>query len=363
VLWSPIGPHLAYNSEHGRWPQPTGSVPARASSQAAPGSRPFCRRVAMNPDLLPLLRCPATGRTLELRHDSLVADGRIYPIVDGVPILIASDRSIFTAESYESGTKSSRAGASLALRMLHWMDERLPSLAYDDSGDGGRRGHFLSLLREQVERPRVLIVGAGDRGVLKSEADMDVIDTDVFVGGNTDIVCDGHDLPFADECFDAVIGVAVLEHVADPPRVVEEMTRVLKLGGLVYSDIPFLQHVHLGAQDFTRYTLLGHRRLFRHFDTLLCEPNAGPMSSLLWAIDGVMLTLCSHNRTLWRLAARASRLLVGWLAPMDRWLLKMPGAADAACGTVFIGRKRLDPIDDRAVIAEYHGVCTTPNVV
>jgi len=317
----------------------------------------------MKPDLLPCLRCPATGRTLKLRDDKLVADGRVYPIIDGVPVLIANYRSIFTAENYKSRTESPCSRTSLSRRILHWVDKRLPSLAYDDAGDGGRRADFISLLRERGGRQRVLIVGAGDRGVLKGEPDMDVIDTDVFIGVNTDVVCDGHDLPFVDGSFDAVIGIAVLEHVADPPRVVEEITRVLKPAGLVYSDIPFLQHVHLGAQDFTRYTLLGHRRLFRHFDTLLSEPNAGPISSLVWAIDGVILTLCSHNRTLWALGTRASRLLFGWLAPLDRWLLRMPGAADAACGTVFIGRKLAAPVDDRAVIAEYHGACPTPDMV
>jgi SAM-dependent methyltransferase len=322
----------------------------------------LCKHAAMKAALLPLLRCPATGRTLELRDNKLVADRRVYPIVDGVPVLIASDRSIFTAENYRPLPESSRSGSGFPRRILHWVDAQLPNLAYDDAGDGSRRARFTSMLREREGRQRVLIVGAGERGVLLDEPDMDVVDTDIFIGANTDIVCDGHDLPFADESFDAVLGIAVLEHVADPPRVVEEMTRVLKSDGLVYSDVPFLQHVHLGAQDFTRYTLLGHRRLFRHFETLLCEPSTGPVSSLAWALDGVLLALCSHNRSSWRLAIRASRLLFGWLAPLDRWLLRTPGAADAACGTVFIGRKLVVPVDDSAVIAEYQGACPTPHM-
>ena len=308
-----------------------------------------------------LLRCPATGKPLASTAAGLEADGRLYPIVDGVPVLIANDRSIFQAESRRSGADPATPAPSVARRVAKWLDKRLPGLTHDRN-EKDRQALFVSLLREAGERPRILVVGGGDSGALKDQPDMDVIDTDVFIGENTDVVCDGHDLPFADECFDAVVGIAVLEHVADPPRVVEEMTRVLKVGGLVYSDIPFLQHVHLGAQDFTRYTLLGHRRLFRQFETVRCEPSTGPIASLLWAMDGVTLTLFSRNKTLWRIAARMSRLTFGWLAVLDRWLIDMPGASDAACGTVFIGRKRTDMVDDGALIAEYQGAYPTPNM-
>ncbi|HEX5709127.1 MAG TPA: methyltransferase domain-containing protein [Pyrinomonadaceae bacterium] len=42
---------------------------------------------------------------------------------------------------------------------------------------------------------------------------------------------DAHALPFADESFDLTYCRYVLEHVADPARVLEEMRRVLKPGG------------------------------------------------------------------------------------------------------------------------------------
>jgi len=57
--------------------------------------------------------------------------------------------------------------------------------------------------------------------------------------------------------FDAVWIQAVLEHVLDPVRVVAEIHRVLRPGGLVYSEIPFMQEVHEGAYDFTRFRLSG----------------------------------------------------------------------------------------------------------
>jgi SAM-dependent methyltransferase len=315
----------------------------------------------MDADFVALLRCPATGKPLTLSPAGLESGERLYPVVDGVPVLIANDRSVFQVESRQSWADSSAASPGAMRWIVNWIDRFLPSLEYDRDCEA-RQAHLVSLLRNMPERPRILVVGGGDSAALKDQPNMYVIDSDVFISEKTDVVCDGHDLPFVDECFDAVVAIAVLEHVVDPPRVVEEMTRVLKMGGIVYSDIPFLQHVHLGAQDFTRYTLLGHRGLFRQFETIRCEPSTGPISSLLWSVEGVMLALFSRNRTMWRLASRATRLAFGWLSFLDRWLIDLPGASDAACGTVFVGRKQVDGLDDRALIAEYRGAYPTPNM-
>ena len=46
----------------------------------------------------------------------------------------------------------------------------------------------------------------------------------------------GEALPYADECFDAVVCVDVLEHVADLSRVIAEVARVLKPGGVFCFD-------------------------------------------------------------------------------------------------------------------------------
>ena len=48
---------------------------------------------------------------------------------------------------------------------------------------------------------------------------------------------DAFALPFATGSFDVVLSTGLLEHFADPSPIVAEMTRVLRPGGLFYSDI------------------------------------------------------------------------------------------------------------------------------
>lgn len=51
------------------------------------------------------------------------------------------------------------------------------------------------------------------------------------------IVGEGHKLPLATNSMDIVLSTGLLEHFPDPTHIVGEMVRVLKPGGLFYSDI------------------------------------------------------------------------------------------------------------------------------
>ena len=71
----------------------------------------------------------------------------------------------------------------------------------------------------------------------------------------------------------------------EPGRWCAEIHRVLKPGGLVYAETPFMQQVHEGAYDFTRFTESGHRYLFARFDLIDSGVTAGAGTQLLWSLD------------------------------------------------------------------------------
>ena len=71
------------------------------------------------------------------------------------------------------------------------------------------------------------------------------------------MVGDAHKLPFKSQVFDSIICQAVLEHVSNPNKVVDEMLRVLKPKGHVFVEVPFIQGYHADPDDYQRYTLNG----------------------------------------------------------------------------------------------------------
>ena len=84
---------------------------------------------------------------------------------------------------------------------------------------------------------RVLDVGAGvghSYRLLEPRETVGVdLDGDALAGQDREThVADMRELPFADESFDAVLGVQSIEHVPDAHRVVAEAFRVLRPGGV-----------------------------------------------------------------------------------------------------------------------------------
>jgi SAM-dependent methyltransferase len=205
---------------------------------------------------------------------------------------------------------------------------------------------------------RVLVIGSRVSGsgmeVLVERDDIELVESDVEIGPRPAVVFDAHDIPFEDETFDGVIVQAVLEHVVDPVRCVAEIRRVLRPRGVVYAETPFMQQVHEGAYDFTRFTHLGHRRLWRDFEELASGVACGPGMALAWAWRYFLLAFARRpaTRTIASAVARGSAF---WLKYFDRFLAHRPGAYDAASGFFFLGRQSQTRLADRQLPHLYRG--------
>lgn len=296
-----------------------------------------------------LLRCPRChAAALAAREEALHCEacGADYPISHGRPVLFRPDNDVFTAADYL------RPPQPPARR------PRLARFVPDPSVNLSAASVVPKLGRLLPPDALVLVVGAGGQrewvDPLLSGGGRRVIYCDVDVRATVDLFCDGHDLPFRDAGFDAVLTTAVLEHVLDPERVAAEIARVTRPGGYLYSELPFMQQVHEGAYDFTRYTLSGHRRLFRWFEEVEAGMVAGPGTVLAWSLENFLLAFARRPRTR-ALTKAGSRLAFGWLAKVDRLLQHRPEAMDGASCTYLLGRRVDTPRADKAIVDGYVG--------
>ncbi len=216
---------------------------------------------------------------------------------------------------------------------------------------------FREALAAGGRRPRVLVVGGGTVGAggvaaLYEDEGLDLVGFDVYGSPVTQFIADAHQIPLADGSVDAVVIQAVLEHVLDPWQVVQEIHRVLRKDGVVYAETPFLQQVHEGPYDFTRFTESGHRWLFRHFTAISSGSLAGPGTYLQWSVDHAAQTLFGSRR-----AGLLARSLFFWVRYLDR-LPRAGFAVDSASTVFFLGRRAEATISPREMVGHYQGAQT-----
>ena len=305
-----------------------------------------------------LLRCPICKGELKVGQDCLSCPkcAKQFPVIGGVPILINEEMSVFRTTDFLSRrdtffeTKRSKLHTSLS--------RFLPSLSLTVASNKNFENFRLQLLGKK-NNPRVLILGCGvtpgiGSAVLLSHPSIEVVETDVSWGPRTVMICDAHDIPFADGTFDGVVAQAVLEHVMSPYRCVEEIHRVLVTQGLVYAETPFMAQVHGGRYDFTRFTDLGHRCLFRGFREIDRGLVCGPGMALAWSYQYFLssFTRSQLSRKLVRLFARLTSF---YLKYFDYLLTHSSAALDAAFGLFFVGEKLETPIGYRELLDSYRG--------
>jgi glycosyltransferase involved in cell wall biosynthesis/SAM-dependent methyltransferase len=272
--------------------------------------------------LLPLLRCPETGQPLVLASDGdalLSEDGsRRWPLVMDRPLLFPG----MDAPTINSDSHLSNPLPPSALAMIH--STTGPILHLSAGGSAERFEH--------------------------------VIEAEAGVFRYTDLICNAHRLPFADQVFEAVIALNAFEHYRDPSTAAREILRVLRPGGRVLIHTAFLQPVHEAPWHFYNCTRYGLEAWFEDFETekLHVSQNFHPGHSLAWLASECELALrtrVSGSDADAFLAVPLRRLVSLWRMPEGArtgepvWnsLAALPQEAQEglAAGFELIGRKPL----------------------
>jgi ubiquinone/menaquinone biosynthesis C-methylase UbiE len=305
----------------------------------------------------PILRCPRCHSDIAWSAASArcaAADCRLntdgaFPIVNGQPALVDFERSILERDSviHTAAQSLIRRAGKLSL-LLKRVEGGTNTLA---------RSIGEQILAMLPEGARILVVGGGTVGngaeLLYESPRVQVIGTDIYASPHTLLIADAHQLPFDTGSVDAVWIQAVLEHVLDPAQVVAEIHRVLKPGGLVFADTPFMQQVHEGPYDFTRFTVSGHRWLFRRFECIRSGATKGAGTSLVWAVRYFARAVTGSDKI-----GRMATWPFFWLRFFDR---ANRHHGDGASGVHFFGRSSTSTLQPQDIVRFYREQKTGPS--
>lgn len=252
-------------------------------------------------ELLPRLRCPASGQPLRCAGDALVSvDGAYrYPIRDGVPDLRFAPRRLqLDLAWYEPwddlSTLCIEPPTPLPARDLP--DHLDPWLA----AIPGERGDGRWLLE----------VGCGERGCEPyfAERGFHYVGADVdHRGSGPHLLADAHNLPLRDACFDLYTSLAVYEHLISPQLAALEAFRVLRPGGVCFGSAAFVYGFHDRASfhHMTHAALLVTLRRAGFRDVRVWSDWAYPDSIAEMGFRGL-------PGLPWRAAARAGLRFLEW---------------------------------------------------
>jgi SAM-dependent methyltransferase len=288
------------------------------------------------------LVCPRTRQTLHREGSHLrSSDGTsIYPIVDGVPILLCDpgqaaamlkgDAERMVHEYREGPNRATGGLRAVGQKVMGWVARR--ALA---ARTVGVESAFQKLFEGLDENALCVSVGGGPTRV-----DPRLINLNLGRFANVDVVCDAYVLPYADGKVDGVHCEAVLEHLEYPDRAVAEMNRVLRPGRRVYAATPFLQAYHGYPDHFQNFTMTGHRRLFERagFEVEDAGCAVGPLFALRDLVGQVLRYASPRPLARW--------MFGGWMLAslpalaLDRRLAGGAAGIRVASLTYLLARKR-----------------------
>ncbi len=285
------------------------------------------------------IRCPECKSENSLEYQStksitcnLCQTG--FRIIGGTPILLSnqSKKLLNPQMNSQLGRQMTKeySGKKTLIRRLKAIF-KIPDLTYDFVE---RKRLHKVFTHDENQKYIVLNIGGGPR-----REDSNVLNLNIDLFPNVEVVGDAHNLPFKSNSMDGVMIAAVLEHVQDPRKVVNEIYRVLKKGGYIYSETPFLQHFHGYPNHFQNFTLIGHDYLFRIFKKIESGVTNGPVSTILILILNLIEDV-TDNKYVRKIFMFVAASILYPLKYLDIFTKNKKNAYKLANGVYYLGQKR-----------------------
>jgi SAM-dependent methyltransferase len=124
-----------------------------------------------------------------------------------------------------------------------------------------------------------------------------------------DVMAQVLDLPFEAATFDTVLATQVIEHVPQPDRMLQEISRVLKPGGCLILTAPQYWRLHEIPHDYYRFTHYGLRHLVTACGLTVVLIKA---EGAAWALIGQAICNALQGRRLWHRLIPLVNSVFGW---------------------------------------------------
>tara|TARA_B110000881_G_C18534153_1_gene494777 strand:- start:534 stop:1208 length:675 start_codon:yes stop_codon:yes gene_type:complete len=148
------------------------------------------------------------------------------------------------------------------------------------------------ILEEISPNDHVVDIGMAMRDKHKKikSALLQTLDVNDF-GDYPDIICDiCSNINGLEKKYDKIICLAILEHVYNPFKAIENLRSMLKDNGIIYGFVPYLYKYHapmdLKYQDYFRFSKDTLAYLFKDFNDVELFPLRGRLSSALHMLFG-----------------------------------------------------------------------------
>jgi hypothetical protein len=223
-------------------------------------------------------------------------DGRLVATTDlysehwfVLPFTVASDLPFeqHDLRIQPRGTKSAAAGAANVFVAEVVLEGPLTGGAFEAPPPMIRGNDYIEVFERCIAQTPmdqlILEVGGGERrrgrpGYVNLEY-MTVECANVY----GDIMC----LPFQDDTFGLVLTQAVFEHVNNPFTAAAELIRVTRPGGLIVTDVAFMQPLHAAPYHYFNMTPWGVEELFKSCIIVESDYYDGLASTIEWILKSV----------------------------------------------------------------------------